>query len=169
MSNSTQAGQPMLLNSSVSRSVRRLRAMGALIVLCMVVLALAGAVAVVVRLVRPVAGTMAAALVAAGVAVAALAAGAAALEALGRRARKAGSMEAAIGAYSTGCVIAALANLAAGAFTIGMIVTYGLGRGLWIPALLVLGLNVLGLVMAMPKMSHLRELHYRPTLPGVRV
>ena len=28
---------------------------------------------------------------------------------------------------------------------------------------------VLGLVMAMPKMKHLRELHYRPTLPGSRV
>ncbi len=170
MSETTQTtGATALLSEGVSRSVRRLRAMGAIIALLLVVLLLAAAGAMVFRALSPVAGTMTKALIAAGVAVAALALAVVVLETYSRRAKKAGAMESAVGAYSTGCVVAAVANLAAGAVTVGVIVVNGVGGGLWVPELLVIGLNVLGLVMAMPKMKHLRDLHYRPTLPGSRI
>jgi len=158
MSDPTQAtGRPVLLSGSVGRSVRRLRVLGALIALGAVVLVIAAAVAGAVRIFLPVAGTMGAVIVAVAAAVAALAVGAVALEVLGRRARGARSMEAAVADYSAGCVVAAVANLAAGAVTVGVVAVSGISGGLWVPAALVLALNVLGLVMAMPKMKHLRD------------
>ncbi|MHC4715382.1 MAG: hypothetical protein ACYS5V_00280 [Planctomycetota bacterium] len=170
MSETTQAAAQSVLHSEgVNRSVRRLRLIGAVIALCLAMLLIAAAAAMGLRAFVPIEGTMTAALIAAAVAVAALGGGAAALEGYGRRARKAESMEAAVGAYSTGCIVAWLGNLTAGAVTICVIVLNGVGSGLWIPQLLVLALNVLGLALAMPKMKHLRELHYRPTLPVSRV
>ena len=56
-------------------------------------------------------------------------------------------------------VVLALAVLAAS----------GVSGGLWLPQLLVLAANVLGLVLAVPRVKHLRALHYRPILPLTRV
>ncbi|OPX21925.1 MAG: hypothetical protein B1H04_05810 [Planctomycetales bacterium 4484_123] len=68
-----------------------------------------------------------------------------------------------------GCVVAGMANLVAGGITVAVIFRSGVGGRLWMAEVLLLALNVLGLATAMPKMKHLRALHYRPVLPASRL
>ena len=170
MSDPTErSARGVLIGEDVHRIVRRLRAVGGIIALGLVLVVLVAAAGLVLRLFRPVAGDMSAVLGPAAAAILALAVGAGMLEAFSRKAMHARSLEAAVAAYKLGCASAGVLNFLAGCLTAVVFFTNGVANGLWVPQVLILALNVVGLALALPKMKHLRKLHYRPTLPVTRI
>ena len=159
----------VLLGEEVHTTVQRLRAVGAIIALGTTALVATAAAALVWRAFHPTSGGTALLAAAAGVSILALGGGLTALELLGRRAKRADSLAGAVSAYKTGCIAASAANFLAGGLTVAAIFHIGIGGRLWMAELLLLALNVLGLATAMPKMKHLRALHYRPVLPTSRL
>jgi len=159
----------LVVGEDVHRVVKDLRLIGVLAGLAMVLVVVAGLLAVALRAARPVAGGLSAIVLAGIVAVAALAGGATALELWGRHAKRAPDLQHAISAYALGCAVAGGANFLAGAVTVIVVFANGVSGGLWIPDLLVLAISVMGLILAVPRMKHVRELYYRPTLPVSRI
>jgi len=159
----------MPFGEDIHRLVRQLRFVAGLIGLALAAVAALAAAGMVLRAARPAEGSFAAVVLAGVIALAALAGGVTALELSTRRAKKAGSLAAAAAAYKIGCIIAGGANFAAGCVTLIVVFTGGVSGGLWLPELLVLAMNLLGLGLAVPRVKHLRQIHYRPTLPVTRV
>ena len=102
-------------------------------------------------------------------ALAALGLGSAILEITSARARRLNDLDRCAAAYLGGCAGAAALNLLAGALTVRTILANGVANGLWLLAGLCLCLNVVGTVLTLPRLRHLRSLHYRPTLPITRI
>ena len=153
----------------VHRIVAALRLMGFLVVLGLVMLLLATAIGLIVRAARPVEGSLGPVIFAAVVAVAALAAGATLLEVTGQKARKAGTLETTVAVYKLGCAIAGMTNFMGGTITVIVLLTDGISGGRFFPLLLVTAINAVGMVLAIPRVRHVRAMHYRPTLPISRV
>lgn len=153
------------VGEDVHRAVRQLRLMGGLMVLALLLVVLAAAAGAVIRLVHPRQGQLSAVVVSGLVGIAALAAGVAVLEVVTRRAKAAETLALAVAAYRRGCVIAGGLNFVAGLYTVSVIFANGPANGLWVPQVLIVAVNVLGMVLAVPRVKHLRRLHYSPTLP----
>jgi len=166
-----QAPRPTGLpfGEDIHRMVAQLRLAGAAVSLSLAGVVIAAVVLLVVRISRPVAGSFSTVVVAGVIALAALVGGLVAIELTGRRAKKADTLEAAAAGYKLGCLLSGGLNLAAACVTLVVLATAGVSRGLWVPQLLVLAVNVLGLILAVPRVKHLRALHYRPILPLTRV
>lgn len=158
----------MPTGTDVHLSMKRLRSVAGVMALGTVAVFLGAGAGMAVRLARPVRGGLAWVLVAGGVGLVALIVGLGLLVWGNRQAKRAEAIKAAAGAYLTGCAVAGAANFAAGVVTVGAIFSNGLSKGLWVPQVLVLAVNLLGLVLAVPKVEHLRRLHYSPTLPTSR-
>ena len=110
------------------------------------------------------------AIVPAGViAIAGLIAGLVVVASFEKRAKQTEGIEAASGAYRTGCWIAGGISFGAGVVTIIIIFITGVGGGMWVPALLALAINLTGVLMAAPRIKRLRRLFYRPALPIARL
>jgi len=153
----------------VHRMVRELRVVGILVSLALLVIVIGGLAGLLFRALRPVRGSFGPAIFAGVVAVLALAAGVVIVEVTNRKARKARSLETTSAIYKTGCLIAGGVGLAAGCVSLVVLLVNGISRGLWLPQVLVLTVNVLELLLAVPRVRHLRRLHYRPVLPVTRV
>jgi hypothetical protein len=149
--------------------LKSLRVLAGLTVLGIVVLALAGAGGFLLRGSYPVTGGTGVVALIGVVAILCLGGGMAMLELSSRKAKAAGSFKPAAQAYRSGCRGAAGLNFLAGALTVAGIYSNGISNGLWIGQGIILGLNLLGLVLATPRVKHLRDLHWRPTLPVTRV
>jgi len=158
-----------LLGEDIHRVTARLRLVAAGIGLALAAVGVVGAVLLVLRALRPVEGRFAAVVAAGAVALAALVGALVALEITGRRAKKAPALAPAAAGYLAGCLIAAGANFAAACVTLVVLGQNGVSAGLWVPTTLVLAVNLLGLLLAIPRVKHLRQLHYRPILPVTRV
>jgi len=149
--------------------VSHLRLVGAAVSLALAGVLIAATVLLVVRIVRPVEGSFSAVVGSGVVALLALVGGLVGIELTSRRAKKADTLEAAAAFYKLGCLVSGGVNFAAGLVTLVVLATNGVSNGLWLPQLLVLAVNVLGLILAVPRVKHLRVLHYRPILPLTRV
>ena len=168
MSQASRKPLPLDAGEEVYSSLRKVRLVAGLIVLGMVLVTLAAGVGIVIRLARPVGGGVALVIVVAAAAVVSLASGALLLELAARKAHRADSLRLAAEAYQSGSALAGTINLLAGCLTVGSIFSSGLSGGLWLPKLLVLGMNLVGMAICIPRLRRLRELHYRPTLPYTR-
>jgi len=149
--------------------VAQLRLVGALVSLALGGVILAALIILIVRIFSPTGGSFGPVATAGVVAIVALAAGLAAIELTSRKAKKAGELETAATLYKIGCVIAGGANFVGGIVTLCVLLSNGVSKGLWIPTLIVLAINLLGLILAVPRVKHLRALHYRPILPVTRI
>jgi hypothetical protein len=153
----------------VHRIVAALRLAGGLVVLGLGVVVVLTAIGLIVRAVWPVSGSLGGVIFAGVLAVLALAGGATLLELTGRKAKKADTLEGTVAAYKLGCAIAGAINFLAGMVTVILLFTGGISGGRWVPILIVTTINVFGMVLAIPRVRHVRALHYRPTLPISRV
>ena len=164
------AAQPgPLFGGDIHHMVAQLRLVGALVSLALGGVILVGLVILVVRIFSPTDGTFGPVATAGVVAVLALAGGLVTIELTSRKAKKAVDLEAAATFYKIGCVVAGGANFVGGVVTLCVLQANGVSKSLWIPTLIVLALNLLGLILAVPRVKHLRALHYRPILPVTRV
>ena len=159
----------LLPGHDVQGIVKDLRRVGAAVGVAMALVVGLGVAAVVVRALRPVGGGMAPVVVVGVAGLAALGGAMALLEITGRRARRADTLRRAASTYKVGCAAAGALNFLAGCATVAVVFANGVSGGLWVPAVLILALNALGLVLALPRIKHLRSLHYSPTLPVTRV
>ena len=153
----------------VHRTVSRLRLVAAAVWLALALVAGLAVLLVVLRVLSPVQGSLAPVVVAGVLALAGLGAGAIALGLTDRKARRGRSLEEAANHYRVGCLIAGASNFAVSCVTLGVVWACGLSGGLWVLQLLVLAVNLLGLTLAVPRLKHLRALHYRPMLPLTKV
>ncbi len=157
------------LGKDVHRFTSQLRLVGGLIVLALILVILGAFSGIVVRLIHPREGALSIVLLLGFIGIVALAAGTVAIEVSDRRARKAKAMGDAVAIYRTGCVIAGGSNFVAGLCTVGVIFANGLSDGLWLPMILVLSVNTLGMVLAIPRIKHISRIHYSPSLPYSRL
>ncbi len=163
-------GRPVLpFGENIHAMVRHLRIVGALVAMALALLVIVGVALIVLRIVWPVSGSIGAVVTAGVIALAALVVGLVAIEKTSRMARKAGSLAGAAARYRMGCIIAGASNSASACVTLAVLGGGGVSNGLWLPILLATALNVLGLILATPRIKHLRSLHYRPVLPISRV
>jgi hypothetical protein len=153
----------------VHRTVSRLRLVAAGVWLALALVAGLAVLLVVLRALHPVKGGFAPVVAAGVLALVGLGAGATALGLTDRKARRAGSLGEAANHYRVGCLIAGASNFAVSCVTLGVLWGCGVSGGLWVPQLLVLAVNLLGLLLAVPRLKHLRSLHYRPMLPLTKV
>jgi len=158
----------MPTGTDVHLSTKRLRSVAGVMVLAAGAVLIAAGAGIAVRLAHPVRGGLAGVLLAGGVSLVALIVGLCLLVWGSRQAKRAEAIKAAAGAYLTGCAVAGAANFIAGVVTVGAIFGNGVSKGLWVPHVLILSVNVMGLVLAVPKVGYLRRLHYSPTLPTSR-
>ncbi len=89
----------------------------------------------------------------------ALLAGAVAVEISDRQARKLQDLKKAILKYRFGCLAAGIANFIAGALTVTAIFITRPADGLWLPEVLIVMLNAVGMSLAIPRFKHIRRLH----------
>ncbi len=157
------------VGENVHRFTSQLRLIGGLIVLALILVILGAFSGIVVRLIHPRDGALSIVLLSGFIGIVALVAGTAALEVSDRRARKAKTMGDSVAIYRTGCVIAGGSNFVAGLCTVGVIFANGLSDGLWLPMILVAVVNIIGMVLAVPRIKHISRLHYSPTLPCSRI
>ncbi len=153
----------------VHRMVSRLRLVAAAVWLALALVAGLAVLLLVLRALHPVKGGFGPVVAAGVLALAGLGTGAAALGLTDRKARRGASLEEAANHYRIGCLIAGAANFAPSCVTLGVLWASGVSGGLWLPQLLVLAVNLLGLLLAVPRLKHLRSLHYRPMLPLSKV
>ena len=162
-------GYSLSVGKDVYRYISQLRLIGGLIVLALILVILGAFSGIVVRLIRPGEGALSMVLLSGFIGIVALAAGTVAIEVSDRRARKAKTMGDSVAMYRTGCVIAGGSNFVAGLCTVGVIFANGLSDGLWLPMILVAAVNIIGMVLAVPRIKHISRLHYSPTLPCSRL
>ncbi|KPK83790.1 MAG: hypothetical protein AMJ81_07330 [Phycisphaerae bacterium SM23_33] len=159
----------LLSNEEVRAALQAVRMLAGLVLGGLVLVVVLGAAGVAVRLLRPVDGHMGPIVLAGTVGFLLLAGAIVVLEVSGRRAGRAQTLERAVLAYRGGCAVGGGLNFLGGVVTVIVIFANGVSGGLWVPAVLVLALNSLGLVLAVPRLKHIRRLHYSPTLPVTRV
>jgi len=163
------ATAPLPVAENLRRTVGRLRLGAGLLELALVLVAATAALGMVVRARSPVAGALWPVVLAVVVALAALAGGAVALELTARKVKKAKTLPAAATWYKTGCLIAGGANLVAACLSLVVLFANGISGRLWLPQVLALAANLLGLFLAIPRLKHLARFHQRAILPIARL
>jgi hypothetical protein len=174
MSRLSSAWNDQWAGGELHQAVRRFHLVAGGIVAALAGVVLGSVIAMLVRAARPIADAQVSggkgAILWGGLAsVLALAAGLAAIELFGRHARRIGPLIRATAAYVTGCLVAAGVNLIAGIVTIALIAANGVGNMLWLPELLLVVLNALGMLLAIPRVAHLRTFKNVPLLPYLHV
>ncbi len=165
---SQQPVVPMIQDEGVHRVIRRMRIIQALLILGLSVLILIAAVGVLTGLKRSSIG-LGVFIFPAIWALVALVVGLSLVGVFAKRAKRTEAFEAAGRLYGTGCSTAGGINLAAGCFTVSALFRNGADEGLWVPAVLLLVINALGVILAVPAIKQLRRLFYTPSLPVARV
>jgi hypothetical protein len=155
----------IVADPGVHRAVKRVHVLGTILVAALVLAVLAAVVAIMVRTYRPVVGTRQPVVLAGLVALAALGGGVVLTECASRRARSSKELAQAVTAYLGGCFGAGASNLLAWIISVGVLLANGISHMLWLPTLMVLGLNFVGVLLALPRVKHLRRLYYSPSLP----
>ena len=160
---------PMLLEEGVHRVVRKVRIAQAVVALGLAVVVLVAAAGVIARVKAPTDGGLAALLAAGALGIASLTIGLIVQRISEKRVTRSPAIREAAASYLAGCWIAGGLNLLAGVVTAAVIFANGVSNGLWLPALLVLVLNVTGSALTLPRVKYFRRMFYSPSLRYARL